>query len=41
MLTGCGADLLKLRTDRDWVFDFVSFVSQRRNRMLAAGRART
>ena len=41
MLKGCGADLLTLRTDRDWVFDFVSFVSQRRNRMIAAGRART
>lgn len=40
-LQGCGADHLALRTDRDWVFDFVNFVSQRRNRMLAAGRARS
>ena len=40
-IKGCGADHLVLRTDRDWVFDFDRFVSQRRNRMLAAGRTRT
>ena len=40
-IANCGADHLVLRTDRDWVFDFVRFVSQRRNRMLAAGRARS
>jgi len=40
-IKGCGADHLVLRTDRDWVFDFVRFVSQRRNRMLAAGRTRS
>lgn len=39
-MKACGADHLVLRTDRDWVFDFVGFVSQRRNRMLAAGRGR-
>jgi uncharacterized protein (DUF58 family) len=39
-LVGCGADHLTLRTDRDWVLDFVRFVSARRARMLAAGRTR-
>lgn len=39
-LVSCGADHLTLRTDRDWVLDFVGFVSARRARMLAAGRPR-
>jgi uncharacterized protein (DUF58 family) len=37
-LSRCGADHLTLRTDRDWVLDFVDFVSKRRARLLAAGR---
>lgn len=39
-LAGCGADHLTLRTDRDWVLDFVRFVSIRRGRRLAAAGAR-
>jgi uncharacterized protein (DUF58 family) len=39
-LANCGADHLALRTDRDWVLDFVRFVSGRRSRLLAAGRSR-
>jgi uncharacterized protein (DUF58 family) len=39
-LVSCRADHLTLRTDRDWVLDFVRFVSARRARMLAAGRTR-
>ncbi len=38
-LSSCGADHLTLRTDRDWVLDFVGFVSRRRARLLAAGRS--
>jgi uncharacterized protein (DUF58 family) len=37
-LSRCRADHLTLRTDRDWVLDFVGFVSKRRARLLAAGR---
>lgn len=36
-LTAAGADHLTLRTDRDWVLDFVQFVSTRRTRLLAQG----
>jgi uncharacterized protein (DUF58 family) len=39
-LAECGADHLTLRTDRDWVLDFVNFVSMRKARLLAAGRVR-
>ncbi len=39
-LVSCGADHMTLRTDRDWVLDFVPFVSARRSRLLAAGRSR-
>jgi uncharacterized protein (DUF58 family) len=39
-LTSCGADRLMLRTDKDWVLDFVRFVSARRLRLAAAGRSR-
>jgi uncharacterized protein (DUF58 family) len=35
-----GADHLVLRTDRDWVVDFVRFVTERKTRLLAAGRGR-
>ena len=35
-----GADHLVLRTDRDWVVDFVRFVTERKARLLAAGRGR-
>jgi uncharacterized protein (DUF58 family) len=35
-----GADHLVLRTDRDWVLDFVRFVTERKTRLLAAGRGR-
>jgi uncharacterized protein (DUF58 family) len=38
-LARSGADHLTLSTDRDWVLDFVQFVSTRRSRLLAAGRA--
>lgn len=38
-LAAGGADHLTLRTDRDWVLDFVPFVSARRSRLLAAGRS--
>jgi uncharacterized protein (DUF58 family) len=37
-LTRCGADHLTLRTDQDWVIDFVRFVTNRRARRLAATR---
>jgi uncharacterized protein (DUF58 family) len=37
-LTRCGVDHLTLRTDRDWVIDFVRFVTTRRARRLAAAR---
>jgi uncharacterized protein (DUF58 family) len=37
LLTSAGADHLTLRTDRDWVLDFVEFVATRRTRMLALG----
>lgn len=40
LLKGCGADHLVLRTDRDWVLDFVTFVSSRKARLMSAGRAR-
>lgn len=36
-LTSAGADHLTLRTDRDWVLDFVHFVATRRTRLLAQG----
>jgi uncharacterized protein (DUF58 family) len=39
-LASCGSDHLILRTDRDWVLDFVRFVSARRTRLMAAGRSR-
>jgi uncharacterized protein (DUF58 family) len=39
-LAGCGADHLTLRTDRDWVLDFVRFVAIRRSRLLAAAGSR-
>lgn len=39
-LKGCGADHLALRTDRDWVVEFVRFVSGRKARLAAAGRSR-
>jgi uncharacterized protein (DUF58 family) len=39
-LKSCGADHLVLRTDRDWVLDFVRFVSGRKARLMAAGRSR-
>ena len=39
-LRGCGADHLVLRTDRDWVLDFVGFVATRKARLMSAGRAR-
>lgn len=34
-----GADHLVLRTDRDWVLDFVRFVSSRKRRLLSARRS--
>ena len=37
VLASCGADHLTLRTDRDWVLDFVEFVATRRTRLLALG----
>lgn len=36
-LASCGVDQLTLRTDRDWVLDFVQFVATRRTRLIAAG----
>jgi uncharacterized protein (DUF58 family) len=36
-LATAGTDHLTLRTDRDWVLDFVDFVASRRSRMLAMG----
>lgn len=36
-LAAAGADHLTLRTDRDWVLDFVEFVATRRTRLLAQG----
>lgn len=39
-LKRCGADRLLLRTDRDWVLDFVRFVSTRKVRMTSAGKPR-
>ena len=39
-LATCGADHMTLRTDRDWVLDFVRFVSGRKARLMAAGRSR-
>jgi len=38
-LKSCGADHLTLTTDRDWVLDFVRFVSGRKARLMAAGRS--
>lgn len=35
----CRADHLVLRTDRDWVLDFVRFVSGRKARLMSAGRS--
>ncbi|MEO8813688.1 MAG: DUF58 domain-containing protein, partial [Mycobacterium sp.] len=37
-LRGCGAPLLALRTDRDWIADIVRFVESRRRGALAATR---
>jgi uncharacterized protein (DUF58 family) len=34
----CGVDHLLVGTDRDWVVDFVRFVSGRKARLVAAGR---
>jgi uncharacterized protein (DUF58 family) len=39
-LAQCRADHLVLRTDRDWVLDFVLFVSGRKARLASAGRPR-
>ena len=39
-LKSCAADHLTLQTDRDWVLDFVRFVSARKARLMAAGRSR-
>ena len=36
----CQADHLTIRTDRDWVLDFVRFVSGRKARLASAGRSR-
>ena len=38
-LKSCGADHMTLMTDRDWVLDFVRFVSGRKARLMAAGRS--
>jgi uncharacterized protein (DUF58 family) len=38
-LKRCGADHLVLTTDRDWVLDFVRFVSTRKARLMSARRA--
>jgi uncharacterized protein (DUF58 family) len=38
-LRNCRADHLVVRTDRDWVLDFVAFVSGRKARLMAAGRS--
>ncbi len=40
-LKGAGADHLVLATDRDWVVDFVKFVSSRKSRLVSARRARS
>lgn len=37
-LKRCGSDHLVLSTDRDWVLDFVRFVSSRKARLMSAGR---
>lgn len=37
-LKRCAADHLVLSTDRDWVLDFVLFVSNRKARLMSAGR---
>jgi uncharacterized protein (DUF58 family) len=39
-LRRCHADHLVVRTDRDWVLDFVRFVSGRKARLASAGRSR-
>ncbi|MGB7859740.1 MAG: DUF58 domain-containing protein [Acidimicrobiia bacterium] len=39
-LRGCGVDRLVVQTDRDWVLDFVNFVSSRKARLMSAGRSR-
>jgi uncharacterized protein (DUF58 family) len=39
-LRSCGADQMVLRTDRDWVIDFVRFVSGRKARVMARAGAR-
>lgn len=39
-LKAAGADHLVLVTDRDWVVDFVKFVSSRKSRLVSARRAR-
>jgi uncharacterized protein (DUF58 family) len=36
----CHADHMTIRTDRDWVLDFVRFVSGRKARLASAGRSR-
>lgn len=38
-LKRAGADHLVLRTDRDWVLDFVRFVSSRKSRLMSARRS--
>jgi uncharacterized protein (DUF58 family) len=40
IIAQCRADQLVLRTDRDWVLDFVRFVSSRKSRLMSAGRSR-
>ena len=39
-LRSCGVDHLAVATDRDWVLDFVRFVSERKARLLSASRSR-
>jgi uncharacterized protein (DUF58 family) len=39
-LKSVGADHLTLRTDGDWVIDFVRFVSSRKSRLVSARRPR-
>jgi uncharacterized protein (DUF58 family) len=38
-LKGSGVDHLALRTDRDWVLDFVGFVARRKTRLMTARKA--
>lgn len=38
-IKGAGADHLMVRTDRDWVLDFVRFVSTRKSRLMSSRRS--